>query len=361
MPSRSTRREFLKAAGPVGAVAALGPILLRADRAWAQDNIRYFRIGTGASSGTYYPVGTTLANAISNPPGSRPCDRGGACGVPGLVATAQTTQGSVQNIGELAAGRLDSALVQADIAHWALRGEEVFSGTPPFAELRLIATLFPEVVQLVVRKSSGIARVADLAGKRVSLGERGSGTLVNARMVIEAAGLRAQDVKAEFLNTGQAADALQNERLDAFFFVSGMPAPAIADLAEATEIAFVPIAGPAFDALRARNAFFSAATITAKDYKGAENVPSLAVSTLWVVSAKADAELIYGITKALWHPNTRTLLDKGHRAGRLILLETALDNTAIPLHAGAERYYNEIGRAPGSRASNGEPQNGRKN
>ncbi len=333
---------------------ALGPLLMRAAPASAQDNIRYFRIGTGTSSGTYYPIGTTLANAISNPPGSRPCDRGGACGVPGLIATAQSTPGSVQNIAELAAGRINSALVQADIAFWAYRGEEVFSGSPPFADLRLIATFYPEVIQVVVRKSSGIARLADLVGKRVSLGERGSGTLVNARMVLEASSIRVQDIQPQYLNTGEAADALQHERLDAFFFVSGMPAPAIADLADAIDIAFVPISGPSFDLMRARHPFFSLATIAAKDYKGADNVPSLAVSTLWVVSAKADAELIYGVTKSLWHANTRALLDKGHRAGKLITLETALDSMAVPLHPGAERYYREIGRAPGSRASNGD-------
>src|SRR5690348_13236880 len=143
MPGIWTRRRLLAAGAGIGAFAALGGAARAQDKD-KENALRYFRIGTGATGGTYYPIGTTPANAISNPPGSRPCDRGGACGVPGLIATAQTTQGSVQNLEELMAGRFDAALCQADIAYWAFRGEGIYHGRKPFDTLRLIATLYPE-------------------------------------------------------------------------------------------------------------------------------------------------------------------------------------------------------------------------
>lgn len=343
MPDIWTRRRLLAAGAGIGALTALGPVARGQEK---DGGIRYFRIGTGASGGTYYPVGTTLANAISNPPGSRPCDRGGACGVPGLIATAQTTQGSVQNLEELMAGRFDSALTQADVAYWAYRGEAIYQGKPAFESLRLIATLYPETVHLVVRRDAGIAAVGDLAGKRVSLGEAGSGTLVHARIVLEAHGLAPDDLAAVYLRIGESADSLRQGKLDAFFFTGGVPVAAIAALAGAAEIALVPIAGVPVEPLRRRFPYFGAARISGAEYKGTVDTPTLAVSTLWVVDAKADAELIYGVTKALWHPNTKALLEKGHPAGRLITLERAVEPSPIPFHPGAERYYREINKLP---------------
>jgi TRAP transporter TAXI family solute receptor len=352
MPGIWTRRRLLAAGAGIGAFAALGG----AARA-QENNLRYFRIGTGATGGTYYPIGTTIANAISNPPGSRPCDRGGACGVPGLIATAQTTQGSVQNLEELMLGRFDAALTQADIAYWAYRGEAVYQGKKPFDSLRLVATLYPETVHLVVRRESGIAAVGDLKGKRVSLGEAGSGTLVHARIVLEAHGLAPEDLDSVYLRIGDSADALLQGKLDAFFFTGGVPVAAIAALANATEIALVPIAGAPVEPLRRRYPYFTTARISGADYKGVVDTPTLAVSTLLVVDAKADAELIYGITKALWHANTKALLEKGHPAGKLITLERAVEPAPIPFHPGAERYYREIGKLP-ARANGSPPQQG---
>ncbi|MCW5774344.1 MAG: TAXI family TRAP transporter solute-binding subunit [Rhodospirillaceae bacterium] len=336
-----TRRRLLASGAGFGAFAALG------SPARAQDeNIRYFRIGTGAAGGTYYPIGAVLANVISNPPGSRPCERGGACGVPGLIATAQTTQGSVQNVEELAAGRFEAALCQADIAYWAYRGERVFQGKPPFAGLRLIATLYPELVHLMVRRDSGITRVGDLKKKRVSLGEPGSGTLVHARIVLEAHALAPEDLEPSSLRIGEAADALRHGRIDAFFFTGGAPVGAIAALAEAAEIAMVPIAGAPTEPLRRRFPFFTAARLASATYKGVVDTPTLSVNTLWLVDAKADADTVYGITKALWNPSTKALLEKSHPIGKQIALDRALETVSIPLHPGAERYYREAGKIP---------------
>ena len=353
MPAIWTRRRLLATGAGLGAYAALG------GGARAQDNIRYFRIGTGATGGTYYPIGAALANAISNPPGSRACERGGACGVPGLIATAQTTQGSVQNLEELAAGRLDSAFTQADVGYWAYRAEGIYQGKPAFADLRLIATLYPETIHLVVRRDAGIAAVGDLKGKRVSLGEQGSGTLVHARIVLEAHGLAPEDLAASYFRIGEAADGVRQGQLDAVFFTAGMPVSAIAALAEAAEIALVPIMGAPTEPLRRRYPYFTAARLPGAEYKGTVDTPTLAVSTLWVVGAKTDADLVYGITKALWHPNPKALLERGHPMGKQIALERALETNSIPLHPGAERYYREIGKLNGAKPTEAHPGNGK--
>jgi len=352
-----TRRRLLSTGAGIGGALALGGAAL-VGAARAQDGlIRYFRIGTGAAGGTYYPIGTIIANAISNPPGSRPCGPGGACGVPGLIATAQTTQGSVQNLEELAAGRFDAALTQADIAYWAHRAERIYQGKPPFADLRLVASLYAETVHLVVRRNAGVVVPGDLRGKRVSLGEAGSGTLVHARIVLEAHGLAPDDLEVSYLRIGEAADGLRLGRIDAFFFTGGGPVGAIAGLAESAEIALVPIAGAPTEPLRRRFPFFTPARIAGADYKGTVDTPSLAVATLLVVDAKADPELVAGITKALWHPNTKALLERGHPIGKQIVLERALDFAALPLHPGAERAYRELGKIPAVKPIEGAPGN----
>ena len=136
----------------------------------------FFRIGTGSTGGTYFPIGGLIANAISNPPGARPCDRGGSCGPMGLIAVAQSTDGSIANVEAIRAGRLESGLAQADIAYWAYKGLRVFKGKGKQVEkLRAIANLYPEAVHVVVRRDAKIAKIADLRGKRVSLGPRDSG------------------------------------------------------------------------------------------------------------------------------------------------------------------------------------------
>ncbi|MCB2158972.1 MAG: TAXI family TRAP transporter solute-binding subunit, partial [Rhodobacteraceae bacterium] len=161
---------------------------LIAGTASAQD-MAFFRIGTGGTGGTYYPIGGLLANAISNPPGSRACDEGGSCGVPGLIASALSANGSVANINAIAGGTLESGFSQSDVATWAYTGTGIWEGKPPVEKLRAIANLYPESIHLVSSAESGINSVADLKGKTVSLDEPGSGTLVDARIILEGYGL----------------------------------------------------------------------------------------------------------------------------------------------------------------------------
>ncbi|MEM7045469.1 MAG: TAXI family TRAP transporter solute-binding subunit, partial [Pseudomonadota bacterium] len=169
-------------------LVALATCLLLVPGLVAED-LRFFRIGTGGVAGTYYPIGGLIAGIISNPPGSRPCEKGGSCGVPGLIATAQSSGGSVENVEAVAAGTLDSGFAQSDIAYWAYSGTGRFEGRAKVENLRAITSLYPESIHLVVRRGAGIESIQDLKGKRVSLDEEGSGTLVDARIILDAFGI----------------------------------------------------------------------------------------------------------------------------------------------------------------------------
>ena len=322
------------------ALAAAGLI---AGAAQAQE-MSFFRIGTGGTAGTYYPIGGLLANAISNPPGSRPCEEGGSCGVPGLVATAVASNGSVANVNAIAGGTLESGFAQSDVATWAHSGTGVWDGKPAVDSLRAIANLYPESIHLVARADSGIATVADLKGKKVSLDEPGSGTLVDAQIILAGYGLSEADVTAEYLKPDQAADRMRDGQMDAFFFVGGYPAGAIAELASQHPVKLIAIDGEGAAKILSENKFFAEDTVPAGTYEGQDaDVKTLSVGAQWITSADQPEELVYGITKALWNDQTRVQLDAGHAKGKMILKENALNGVGIPLHPGAEKFYKEAG------------------
>jgi uncharacterized protein len=330
---RINRRSVLL--GGLGTALAASPTL-------AQD-ITFFRIATGGTAGTYFPIGGLIANAISNPPGSRTCADGGSCGVPGVVATAVASNGSVANVSAIATGSAQSGFTQSDVAYWAFNASGIYEGRPKVDVLRAIANLYPESFHLVARKGAGIKTIKDLRGKRISLDEPGSGTLVDARLILAAYGLTEKEVKAEYLKSQQAADKLKDNSLDAFFSVSGWPLGAIAELAATTGIDLVPIDGPEAENLVKAYSFFAIDEIPDGAYKGVSGVKTVSVNAIWATSSKQPDQLIYGITAALWNPSTRKLLDSGHSKGRTIKLETATQGLGIPLHAGAEKFYKEKG------------------
>ena len=324
-------------------IGAAGLTLLAMGPAAAQEP-QFFRIGTGGTAGTYYPIGGLIANAISSPPGSRPCEEGGSCGVPGLIATALSANGSVANVNAIAAGTLESGFSQSDVATWAQTGTGIWEDQEAVESLRVIASLYPETIHLVASADAGIASVADLAGKTVSLDEPGSGTLVDARIILEAHGLSEDDVDAQFLKPDQAAERMRDGAMDAFFFVGGFPAGAIAELASQDDITLVPIAGEEAQGILDEYEFFAENTVPAGTYDGVdEDVTTLSVGAQWVTSADQPEELVYEITKALWNDGTRALLDAGHAKGAEITAGSALDGVGIPLHPGAERFYTEAG------------------
>ncbi len=326
------------------AVGALPPL---ASLAGAAQRVLYHRIGTGSTAGTYFPIGGIIASAISKPPGSRDCEAGGSCGVPGLIAVAQSTAGSVENVMGIGEGTLESGLSQADISYWAYNGKGAFAKTGPIDKLRAVANLFPEAVHVVVRRDAGILSLADLRGKRVSLDREGSGTRVDALLILEAFGLGPGEVKAEALAAGDAADRLRAGELDAFIMVVGTPATAVVGLAEDSLITLLPIAGPEAQALREKYPFFRGDRIEAGTYFNVPATETISVGAQWLVSADLPEELVYGMTRALWHDNTRRLLDNGHPKGKAIQKISALNGLVVPLHPGARRYYSEAGMLQG--------------
>lgn len=321
----------------VAALAVIWPL-----QSLAQD-IRFFRIGTGETSGTLFAVGSAIASVISNPPGSRPCDRGGSCGVPNLVAVAQSTEGAIENVEGIAAGFMESALVRADVAYWAYYGTGPFATQEPLSNLRAIANLYPAVVHIVARQGQGISTVSDLAGKRVSLGPKASGTPVNAQAILAAYGLLVDDIEASYLESGEAADRLQSGEIDAFFAIGGLPIEAVEDLARRAQVALVPVEAAPRDEITSFSPFLAEAEIDSGTYVRLAYTPAVAVGTQFIVSAAADDDLVYEITKALWHERTHALLESSHPQARRISSEHALERLAIPLHPGAQRYYREQG------------------
>lgn len=334
-PSR--RRRLGLAAAFALSLAALATV------GAAAQNVAFFRIATGSTAGTYFPIGGIIASAISNPPGSRECAGGGSCGVSGLVAVAQSTQGSVDNVRQIENGTVESGFVQSDVAYWAYGGEELFLTGGPLKSLRAIANLYPETIHLVVRADAGIETVQDIKGKRISIDRPGSGTRVDARLVLQAFGVSEADFEVFALASGGAADALRDGEIDGFFFVAGTPATAVLELAEESLVELVPITGPEVDKLLAKWPFFARDAVADGTYPGIPALETLSVGAQWVVSDAVPEETVYAITTALWHPTTRQLLDEGHPKGSQIVLERALEGLGIPLHPGAERYYREQG------------------
>ncbi|MHB1218111.1 MAG: TAXI family TRAP transporter solute-binding subunit [Alphaproteobacteria bacterium] len=309
-------------------------------RAGAED-ASFFRIATGSSDSPLFAIGGLLASAISKPPGSRACSAGGSCGVPGLIAVAVSTEGSMANVEMVNGDKLESGLMSADVAYWAYRGEGPFQGRGKFRNLTAIASLYPETIHLVVARKAKIRDVKGLTGKRVSLGiERSSGA-GTAREILQVYGLAPSKAKLRYDAPKQAAELLRKGQIDAFFVTAAGRSEIIGDLAASTEIEILPLAGEQARTLIGRLPYLSMTRIPAGTYKGIGETPTLAVPTQWIVSEKVPEELVYNITGALWHATTRRLLDSRTPEGKQIKPEAALDGLGVPLHPGAARYYRE--------------------
>lgn len=316
------------------AVAVLG----HGNHSSAQE-MRFFQLGTGPTAEARFPIGGMIASALSNPPGSRGCDRGGSCGVPGLLAVAKSTDGSIANVDAIRTRRLDAALVHADVAFWAHHGIGPYKGKP-VENLRGIAQIYSESLYLVVRADAKIADVQDLKGKRVSFGEKDSSTALLSRALLAAYGLSLSQVKESWLKPGAAAEALADDKLDAFLALDGQPLTGLSDLASRVAIGLIPIDGAGAERLRAANPYLTPGVISPLPKTGGAPVPTLEIGVILVTPEEEDAALVKGITRALWHPSTRKLLAQGNPLGRLIRLDVkALDTMGIPLHLGARAYY----------------------
>ena len=208
----------LAIAAVIGGVA-LGSV------AQAQE-MRFFRIGTGGAGGTYFPIGGLIANAISSPPGARSCEKGGTCGVPGLVAIAVSTNASVFNMNAIQAGNLDAGLAGAQSVTQGYNGEGKFVGNKK-DKVRVIANLYPEDMHLVTAKGVHFKSLKDLNGKRVGVASAGSGTQVSVRMIIKHYGIKAKEHE---LGVKQSTQRLADGQLDAFFYAAGTPLSSLIQL-----------------------------------------------------------------------------------------------------------------------------------
>jgi uncharacterized protein len=288
-----------------------------------------FRIGTGAPSGTYFPIGKAMGAALSEP------------GV--LAVNAQATNGSVANVSAVGLGEIESGLSQADVASWHYSGTGMVKASSKLESLRLIATLYPESVHVVVRKAAGVRTVDQLKGLRVALDEPGSGVLINARQILRAYGLSERDIQPAYIKGAQAAQRIKEGSLDALFFVGGVPSVFVSELANAVEIVLLPIDGTAADALRQGSSFFTPSNIPTGSYAGTANVKTLAVSAQWITHASADTALIYKLTRRLFSPDALLQIQQSHPNARSITPEMAVQGAGLPLHPGAERFYREVG------------------
>lgn len=307
-------------------------------------DMKFFRIGSGAAGGAYFPIAGLVANAISNPPGSRPCDAGGSCGVPGLVAIAQASNASAANVTAVQNGHMESGFAASFVVHPAFNGEGDFQKTGAMSRLRVIANLFPEEMHLILSKNSAIKSIGDLKGKRVGIGQAGSGTQLAVLRYLKEFGIDRSNIDESELNQAQSGERMADGHLDAFFYIAPAPTAAILQLDTTAGMKLYSFKDDELDKLSKLMPYFYRATIPAGTYPGVtQETKTAAVGAQWVTSANVSDDLVYNITKALWNKNSAALFATGHPKAKLIQLKTALEGVQTPLHPGAERFYREQG------------------
>lgn len=305
---------------------------------------RIFRIGSGSVGGNYFVLGELVGGVISQPKGSLPCEHGGTCGIAHLQSQNITSVGSVANLSALQNGSVQSGFVQSDIAYWAYTGTGLFTNKGKQEDIRAIASLYPEAIHIVVRKGANIQTVADLADKRVSVGSRESGTLHGARLILNAYKMDEDDIKPEYLNSTDSIKKLLNEELDAVFFTVGISSPILNELFNQSEqFTLLSVGDAQQQTIFKQGHYFSPFTIAANTYRNVGETKTVSVYALWLTAKDADETLVYELTKALWGDAAKQLIGSS-LLGQHIHIDNSLKGIGIPLHPGAKKYYNEIGK-----------------
>jgi TRAP transporter TAXI family solute receptor len=345
-----SRRALLAGIAGVGALGAFG--LSRLDfgasegglsgTAKAQD-LSYFRIGAGAPGTPVSDLAGLISGAISNPPGSRACEEGGSCGIPGMIGLAQTSTGSVDNLGLLRSQSIESAVAQSDIAYLAYAGKDVFKSKGPAKDFRAIAGLGRINVKIIVPADSKIADVAALKGKRVNLGLEGSDNLLTARQVLAHYGLTLKRYKPSYLDVTDAGEALRAGKLDAMIVVDAIDSRDVTALAESMPIRLLPVVGEVADKIIKGTPYYSKSAIPADRYKGVGQTQTLELVAIWLVSRELGDDVAYELTRAVWAMTSRKLQDQASASGRPLDLDLALAGVSVPFHPGALRYYDQQG------------------
>ena len=294
----------------------------------AQADTKFINILTGGQSGVYYPLGVALSQIYNK-------------NIPDAKSTAQVTKASAENMNLLQAGRGELAFALADTVSDAYAGNTEAGFKAPLKNLRGMTGTYNNYIQIVANADSGIKTLADLKGKRISVGAARSGTELNARAVLKAAGLTYDDFdKVEYLPFGESVELMKNRQLDVTLQSAGLGVSSIRDLATSVKIVVVPI--PADVIEKIGNAAYQPATIPAGTYEGqAADTPTAAVPNFLVTASTVPDDLVYQMTKVFYEQVDT--LKSAHNAAKAIQLENALKGMPVPVHPGAERYYKEVG------------------
>ena len=292
----------------------------------------FITIGTGGITGVYYPTGGAIAKIVN-----------AKKDVYGIRATVESTGGSVFNVNAVMAGDLQFGVVQSDRQYQAMKGLAEWEGKPQ-ADLRACFSIHPESITLVAAVDSGIQSFADLKGKRVNIGNPGSGQRQNSIDAIEAAGMNFKtDMISEGIKAAEAPGLLQDGRIDAFFYTVGHPSGAIKEAtAGARRVRFIPITQ--IDTLLQQYPYYAKATIPVNVYPGAENrenVATFGVKATFVTSAKVPESVVYAIVKEVF--DNFDTFKKLHPAYTVLTKENMMEGLSAPLHSGAEKYFKEAG------------------
>ncbi|NDV18719.1 TAXI family TRAP transporter solute-binding subunit [Pseudodesulfovibrio sp. JC047] len=293
---------------------------------------KFVTIGTGGITGVYYPTGGAIAKIVNKKKD-----------VYGIRATVESTGGSVFNVNAVMAGDLEFGVVQSDRQFQAFEGIAEWEGKPQ-KKLRAVFSIHPESVTLVAGADTGIKGIKDLKGKKVNIGNPGSGQLQNSKDALSAVGLTMDDIDAEKVKAAEAPGLLQDGRIDAFFYTVGHPSGAIKEAcAGARKVNIVPIVG--VDSLYMDHPYYAPSIIPMKNYPSAANagkdVNSFGVKATIVTSADVPDAVVYAITKEVFENFDE--FKKLHPAYAVLTKEGMLQGLSAPIHPGAMKYYKEAG------------------
>ncbi len=289
---------------------------------------QFVNILTGGQSGVYYPMGVALSQIYAK-------------AIPNVRATAQVTKASAENLNLLQAGRGELAMALGDAVSDAWKGDAEAGFKTKLDKLRGLSGTYDNYIQIVANADSGIKTLADLKGKRVSVGAAKSGTELNARAIFKAAGINYADLaKVEYLAFGESVELMKNRQLDATLQSAGLGVASIRDLATAVKIIVIPV--PADVVSKVGDAAYQSAVIPANTYTGqTSDVATAAIPNFLVTHSGVSDELAYQMTKTMYD-NLDTLY-AAHNSAKVIKLENAIKGMPVPLHPGAARYYKEVG------------------
>ena len=310
----------------IGLIVSLGAALATS-AALAQQQ-QFVNVLTGGQSGVYYPLGVALSQIYGK-------------NIPNVRSTAQVTRASAENMNLLQAGRGELALALADSVSDAYKGNAEAGFPKPLTKLRGLSATYNNYIQIVANADSGIKTLADLKGKRISVGAAKSGTELNARAIFKAAGLTYSDMaKVEYLPFGESVELMKNRQLDATLQSAGLGVASIRDLA--TSVNIVVVAVPTDVVKRVGDAAYQPSVIPANTYAGQTvDIPTAAIPNFLVTHSGVSDELAYQMTKTLYG-NLDTMY-AAHNAAKAIKRENAVNGMPVPVHPGAARYYKEVG------------------